>query len=235
MPQNVYSKLFPSGSSTGKFYGTAKMHKLLTNNIDDFPPRPIMSNIKTATYQTEKYLAKLLSPLGSSEYTISNIKTSVKQIRKMKVPLVYKMISFDVTSCFTNASLDKTLEIIFKKYNKKIEISTTIPKLEMKELLYICTKNVYFLFNSEIYMQNDGVALGSPLGLVFANIVMVVLERTIIPSLSNKHWKSCVDDIIALKIEAISTTVYRKVTDTYIYINWQSVSPNNWKWRTFQT
>ena len=35
-------------------------------------------------------------------------------------------------------------------------------------------------------MQHDGVALGFSLRPVFTNIVMVVLERTIIPSLSNK-------------------------------------------------
>ena len=34
-PQNVYSKLYPPGSCPGKFYGTAKMHKHSTNNVDD--------------------------------------------------------------------------------------------------------------------------------------------------------------------------------------------------------
>ena len=87
MPQNVYSKLDPSGSCPGKFYGTAQMHKHLTNDVDDLQFRPIISNIGTATYRTAKYLAKLLPPLGTSEYTISNTKTFVKQIKKLKVPL----------------------------------------------------------------------------------------------------------------------------------------------------
>ena len=50
MPQNVYSKLYPSGSYPGKFYGTAKMHKLLPKNIDDLSIRPIISNIGKPTY-----------------------------------------------------------------------------------------------------------------------------------------------------------------------------------------
>ena len=54
MPQNVYSKLYPSGSSPGKFYGTAKTHKLLTNNIDDLLLRHLMSNIAKAANQTPK-------------------------------------------------------------------------------------------------------------------------------------------------------------------------------------
>ena len=70
--QNIYSNLYPLDSCPGKFHGTNKMHQLSTNNVDDLPLRPIIANIGTATYHTEKYLVKLLSPLGSSEYTIIN-------------------------------------------------------------------------------------------------------------------------------------------------------------------
>ena len=47
-------------------------------------------------------------------------------------------------------------------------------------------------------MKNDGVAMGSPLGPALANIFMIELERTIIPSLSDKIelWKRYVDDAI---------------------------------------
>ena len=37
------------------------------------PLRPIISNIGTATYDLAKYLAKLLSPLSKSSYTVSSI------------------------------------------------------------------------------------------------------------------------------------------------------------------
>ena len=33
----------------------------------------------------------------------------------------------------------------------------------------------------------------------------------------------------------ISTKVYRKNTNTDIYINWKSIAPNNWKWGTLKT
>ena len=93
--------------------------------------------------------------------------------------------------------MNKTIEIILGRvYEKKDLTTTTISKREMKELLYLCTKNVHFSFSNEIYMQNDGVAMGFPLGPVLANIFVVELERTIIPSFSDKikRWKRYVDD-----------------------------------------
>lgn len=38
------------------------------------------------------------------------------------------------------------------------------------------------------------------------------------------------DDLLIRNVESISTTVYRKVTNTGIYINWKSFALNNWKW-----
>ena len=56
-----YSTIYPTESCPGKFYGTAKVHKLPENgNVDQIPLRPIVSNIGKATYQLEKYLGKLL-------------------------------------------------------------------------------------------------------------------------------------------------------------------------------
>ena len=68
-----YLNIYPTGLSPGKFYGTAKKHKLTpTGSIGDLSIRPIISNIGPASYQLAKYLAKLLSPLSKSEYTVDN-------------------------------------------------------------------------------------------------------------------------------------------------------------------
>ena len=196
----------------------------------------------------------------------------------MRIPPGYKMVSFDVVSLFTNVPLDETIDIIIKRIYDKKEINTDIPKKEMRELLYLCTKNAHFTLNNKTYLQVDGVAMDSPLGPVLANIFMVALERNIIPTLSNDIllWKRYVDDTICfikltsinkvletlnsyhtnikftIEIESenkisfldvllirnnslISTKVYRKNTNTDIYINWKSFSPNNWKWGTLKT
>ena len=108
--------------------------------------RPILSNIGTATYEIAKYLTKLLSPLSKSNYTINSTKQFVNHIRKQKVPDGYHIVSFDVTSLFTNVPLDETIEIILRRVYIDKEINTNIPKKEVKELLHLCPKNVHFTF-----------------------------------------------------------------------------------------
>ena len=107
-------------------------------------------------------------------------------------------MSFDVTSLFTDVPLDETIEIILRRVYIDKEINTNILKKEVKELLHLCTKNVHFTFNVEIHIQTDGVAMGSPLGPVLANIFMVELEKIIIPKLEKKVklWRWFVDDTI---------------------------------------
>ena len=60
--------------------------------------------------------------------------------------------------------------------------------------------------NGNIYLQIDGLAMGSPLAPVLAGIFMVELERSLVPKLSNyiKFWNRFVDDtFIFANTEAI--------------------------------
>ena len=67
----------------------------------------------------------------------------------------------------------------------------------MKKLRTICTKNVHFSFNNDISINIDGVAMGSPLGPVMANIFMVELKSVLVPKLNDhvkNYWIRFVDD-----------------------------------------
>ena len=94
----------------------------------------------------------------------------------------------------------------------------------MKELLLLCTKNVHFTFNNDIYQQCDGVAMGSPLEPVTAGIFMVELERALLPRLTEHMtpWKRYVDDTIAtIKLTSIGhilmirNTFHKNIKFTY--------------------
>ena len=80
----------------------------------------------------------------------------------MKIPAQHKVTSFDVKDLFTNVLLDYTINLIIKRIYDNHEINTNISRKEMKDFLILCTENVHFSLDSQIYIQCDGVTMGSP-------------------------------------------------------------------------
>ena len=82
------------------------------------------------------------------------------------------LVSYDVTSLFTNVFVDKTIDNIIESalennsFNKEHNINIT--KSELVELLRMTTKNQLYQWDGNLYEQIDGVAMGSPLGLINA-------------------------------------------------------------------
>ena len=82
--------------------------------------RPIISKIGTATYKTTKYLANLLAPLNKSEFSVKNTKTFLDEMENIQMDDDQDLISFDVTSLFTNVPLLPTIDIILQRiYDEK--------------------------------------------------------------------------------------------------------------------
>ena len=192
-----YKRLHRTVSKLGAFHGNPKVHQLKKGEgLKEFTLKSIVSNVGTATYNTTKYLANLLAPLGKSDYTIINTQDFINRQKKESIPIKYKMISFYVESLFTSLPLDGTISIILRKIYDEGKIETNIPRNVMKELLLLCTKHVQFIFNGDIYIPSDGVAMGSPLGPLLVSVFMCSLEESIVPTLKYflVHWKRYVDD-----------------------------------------
>ena len=217
-----YRSFYPSGSRPGRFYASAKSHKVQEGNINvrDLQLRPIVSNIGTATNGVSKYLAKLLEPFSVSEYTISSTQDFVSKTKNTNVPEGYRLVSFDITSLFRNVPLSYTINIILKKMYKEKLLKTKLKRKEMKELLELCTKELHFAFNGKMYKQVDGVVMGNPLGPVIANIFMVELENKQVPKLASKlkNWHRYVDDTVAFVKEGQVEPIIKIPNRFHIYI-----------------
>ena len=119
-----YRKVYLTGSNAGRFYGSVKVNNIDRNNkVDKLPLRTIVFNIVTATYELAKYLAKLLSPLSKSGYTVQSPIEFMDQIKTKTVPHGYHLISFDVISLFMNAPLNATIDIALKHIYDNREIN----------------------------------------------------------------------------------------------------------------
>ena len=63
--------------------------------------------------------------------------------------------------------LKYTIYFVLKRIYENHEILTSVTRNEMREILLLCMKNLYFTFRDVVYLQTNGVALGSPLEAVF--------------------------------------------------------------------
>ena len=225
--KNTYKKLYPSSSQPGLFFGLAKIHKLegVSHEVENLPLRPVVSNIGTSTYQISKFLSEMLKPLTKSEYNIESTNDFIKEIRKLKIQTGYKMVSLDVVSLFTSVPLDFTINLILEKVFEEKQINTKLERVQLKTLLELCTKGMHFSFNNNIYKQINGVAMGSPLGPVLANIFMVNLEETLVPTLAEKMnlWYRYVDDTYTFikegevdNIERILNSFHENIKFTHV-------------------
>ena len=88
------------------------------------------------------------------------------------------MASFDVISLFTNIPVDETIEIISNHIFASCIYFEGFDRSQFIKLLSLCVKNCHFIFHGRIYQQIDGVAMGSPLGPLFANIFMSFHEKS---------------------------------------------------------
>ena len=89
---------------------------------------PVTSNIGTASYQSTKHLAKLVSPLNKLEYPVANNIESINNIKSEKIPNGHLFLSFDVKSLFTNILLNHTINISLIRISDNSQIYTDTRK-----------------------------------------------------------------------------------------------------------
>ena len=162
----VYQDIRPTGSVRPRLYGVAKVHK------DGTPLRPILSMYGSPQHVTAQWLARVLKlvQMRYSKHTVKDSFTFVEMIRQTTVPPSAHMCSFDIKSLFTNVPLEETIDICVNQlYNSDLQ-KPALTEKSFRKLIQKVTAGVEFSFNDIMYQQVDGVAMGSPLGPVLANI-----------------------------------------------------------------
>ena len=110
------------------------------------------------------------------------------------------MVSFDVESLFTNIPLEECIDLAIeyiRRGNPDLKLSPT----ELKTLFHFATAETHFLFKGIFYDQVDGVAMGSPLAPVLANLFMGHHEKIWLESYSLSevlYYRRYVDDTFRL-------------------------------------
>ena len=84
-----------------------------------------------------------------------------KYIKRINVDENEIMVSFNVVLLYNKVPIEEAIKIIINITND-----------ERTNMVRIYLKYTYFTFQNEFYEQTDGVAMGSPMSPIVANIYM---------------------------------------------------------------
>jgi predicted GIY-YIG superfamily endonuclease len=180
LDEKTKKRLLPTNEITPRIYGLPKIHK------EGIPLRPIVNTIGSPTYELAKYVAKILGPLvGHTDSFIKDSKDFINTIKNEILKPNDTLISFDVVSLFTKIPLNEAILLIQ-------EVADPVTT----KLAEVCLRSTFFSYQGEFYEQTSGVAMGSPLSPIVANLYMESFEKKAIDSYPLKplRWKRYVDD-----------------------------------------
>ena len=158
----------------------------------------IASSIGTFNYDLARFLCDLLSSVVPDDHSCKDTLSFVSQIKNANLSGKF-LVSYDITSLFTNIPLQETIDIAINLiFNHNPNLNIT--KKELKKFFLFATSQTRFLFNGKFYNQIDGLAMGSPLAPVLANILMGFCESKRLNEYNldkPKIYLRYVDDILA--------------------------------------
>jgi hypothetical protein len=189
--------LIQMNPSAPRLYGLPKLHKC------SIPIRPVVSAMSSPSHILSRKINVLFR-----EYTgfipKFGVKNSIELAEKLKdisIPQNARLISFDINNLFT--CVPKAESVL--RAQAALNNATTPKKLskELISLINMVINQNYFSFNNRFYIQSDGLAMGSPLSPLLAELFLDSLEETLFNSqiqhLKNiVYWHRYVDDILCL-------------------------------------
>ena len=118
------------------------------------------------------------------------------------------LVSSDVNSLFTNIPLKETIKLAVDL------IKTSYPNLKISsdnltKLFKFATCETHFLFNGKFYDQIDGVAMGSPLAPVLANLFRDTTKNSGLKTFRGLHHPT-VEDMLMIFFQFLITAMKQK-------------------------
>jgi len=156
----------------GTLYGLPKLHK------PGVPFRPIFFFIGSYNHNCARWLSQSLSNLWQHP---TNIKDSFDFLNTLSNQNIGSetTVSFDVKSLFTNIATTFTTNFILDSiFTDRSSNWNGLNRNRLKKLLNWTTQNITFQFDN----KSDGLAMGSPIGPLMANVLMnYVIDKAITP------------------------------------------------------
>ena len=181
--------------------------------------RPIVSFCGSPTYQLSKHLTNILKPLtDKSRHKLQSTDNFIDAVKTIQIPGDHELVSFDVKSLFTSVPLQLALDCTKTVINKS-HYQPPLPTDDLMDLLHLCLTSTYFQYNGRHYKQLHETAMGSPVSVVVAEIVMQNIEEQALATYSGTLplWLCYVDDTITAAHE-------NKIDEFHEHLNEQNAN-----------
>ena len=109
---------------------------------------------------------------------------------------------FDVISLFTKIPVGVAKTVVLERLKKDDTLNdrSDLTLTDIMTAINLCLDNTYLYFRGIFYRQIFGVAMGSPVSVIIANLVMGNVEEEAMSTFLNlpKFWRRYVDDTFVI-------------------------------------
>ena len=189
LPKEILSKIVSTGSTPARLYGIPKIHK----DVNNPPYRPVLSMVNAYPSNLAKYLDNILKPFIPRDRTCTDSFDFKQKLLNAHLPPNSYIVSYDVVSLFTNVPVKETVNYILELIP---ENQLPLPKSILRTLLLLATTNILFSFDDKLYLQEEGVCMGSNLGPTMASFALSMIEDKF--NDTPIFYQRYVDDIFAV-------------------------------------
>lgn len=187
----------PERVRTHQAYFLKKIHK------NEHAVRPIVSGCSGPTERLSALMDYFLQPVvrETTSYTRDS-KSVAALLETTTFPRDILLTTIDVTALYPSIpheeGIQATLQHLYESNPQADDIP--FPPSVASEMLHIILQKNYFEFNSTMYQQIRGTAMGTKMAPSFANLFMDVLERQFLDREETKPliWKRYIDDILCI-------------------------------------
>jgi hypothetical protein len=175
----------------------------LKTHKDNQPIRSVINNIQAPSYKVPLFVNKRLQELLHLlyEYNTKNSQQVAEELIKLQINKHMRLITLDIKDMYVNLPITGIIQTASFWLNKHNNTNRQLSQ-QILNMLNTTVKQNYFQYQNQIFQLEKGIAMGSPISGIIAEIFLQHLENMYIKhSLDSKEitfYKRYVDDILIL-------------------------------------
>jgi hypothetical protein len=143
----------------------------LKSHKTDIPIRPIINSRTAPSYKLAKHLNMIINQYITlnNSYNVINSTNLAHDLTKLELHENHRMITCDIKDLYVNIPIDETIKFLKAKLLRNNNTQITH---QIIALLKATLSQNYFAFQQKIYQPEQGIAMGSPISSLVAEIFL---------------------------------------------------------------